>query len=122
MVKTQIIIFLLSLITISSQDGNYQDRCSNYVPSNDVNDCINRQSDDDVELGVHCCHRVNQYTSGRTDYECQIFVEGHDYEDIDGYIQGVKEDNPGVYTDIFIKCNQFYVCCNLLFLFALLCL
>ena len=125
MVKTQIIIFILLLIEISSQDNqddSYDIRCPKITPTADVNDCIDRQTDDDVELGIHCCHRTNKLSSGRTEYACQILLEGEEYDDIDGYIQGEEEGNPGLYDDIFIKCNQFYVCCNLLLLFALLCL
>ena len=71
------------------------------------------------ELGIHCCHRANEYTDGTTKYECELFMENDKYEDIDGYIDDEKRDNSN-YKDIKIDCFQKYINYNLILLIAFL--
>ena len=104
--NAQIIIFLILILYSfeQSNDKSYSSICeSSPNPSSDIYDCLDRKNDDFEELGMHCCHRTNVFTDGTTKYECELFMENDDYEDINGYIESEKRDNPN-YRNIYIHC------------------
>ena len=120
MVKTQIIIFLILILYSFQQSNNnvYSSKCTNVVPD-DKYDCFDIETEDFEDLGMHCCHRTNTYTNGKTDYECEFFQENDDYDDIDGFIASEMNRNSD-YKDIKIDCFQKYISYNLALLIAFL--
>ena len=122
MSRTRIIIFVILILYSleQSKDGAYSSKCEAAPnPGSDKYVCLDREEDDYGELGIHCCHRTNEYTDGTTKYECELFMENDKYGDIDGYIDDEKRDNSN-YKDIKIDCFQKYINYNLILLIAFL--
>ena len=122
MARTRIIIFVILILYSleQSKDNAYSSKCEDAPnPGSDKYVCLDREEDDYGELGIHCCHRTNEYTDGTTKYECELFMENDKYEDIDGYIDDEKRDNSN-YKDIKIDCFQKYINYNLILLIAFL--
>ena len=122
MARTRIIIFVILILYSleQSKDNAYSSKCEDASnPGSDKYVCLDREEDDYGELGIHCCHRTNEYTDGTTKYECELFMENDKYEDIDGYIDDEKRDN-SKYKDIKIDCFQKYINYNLILLIAFL--
>ena len=124
MAKTLIIIFVILILYSfeQSNDNSYSSKCEEINPGSEKYECFDNEDDVFEDLGMHCCHRTNELTDGTTKYECEFFTENNDYEDIDGYIETEKRDNPN-FKEVKIDCIQRYISYNLVliivFLFAI---
>ena len=104
MANTKIIIlFLFAFIKIANST-----ECEDSLEINEKHECFERETDDDKELGQHCCFITIKKDSS-TYYQCQLIYD----EDYKAYKDG--EDDFG-YEDI--ECHQFYLNFNYLCLFA----
>ena len=73
MARTRIIIFVILILYSleQSKDSAYSSKCEAAPnPGSDKYVCLDREEDDYGELGIHCCHRANEYTDGKIVFEC----------------------------------------------------
>ena len=99
-----IILFLFTLIKIANSTA-----CKEPLETNDKHECFERETDDDKELGKHCCF-VTMKEGSNTYYSCELFLD----EEYQAYNDGEND-----YPDIDdLQCLQSYLNFNYLCLFA----
>ena len=99
MINTKIIILFLFVFT---KIGSLDD-CEG--SATDKNECFNLETEEDKDLGTHCCIRTTIDSNVRYKYECELLYED-DYNDLSYYSESEGEKIGGKVT---FDCHQSYL-------------